>query len=262
MVGRVGRDARIFARQFQAASTLAKRSLEIAQHRADAKHVKPDYFGRITYDDVRAEARAGGIDPLSQAARFLTEHRDFFDTIDAGSAEAAHQPAWHDGFVGNADFGWWTNDQFPTTVDLGGQSFVLTKFLGAGWTASAFETQPVDGRSVLKIYNSERAWAVDDTTKSAQMLRHNERFVARFGLIVPDMVNVSGQGIFMNKMTGASIDSLGPDQRKVADTDVADLRAMLTELLPGRKLDLNDDNLIFDASTGKLTGWMDLFPGE
>jgi hypothetical protein len=142
----MSRDARLFARQFQAASTLAKRSPELAQHRADAKHVKPDYFGRITSEDVAAEAKAGGIDPLSQAARFLSEHKDFFEAVDAGSAAAVHQPAWHDGFVGNADFGWWTNDQFPTKVDLGDRGFVLTKFLGAGWTASAFETEPAEGR--------------------------------------------------------------------------------------------------------------------
>jgi hypothetical protein len=256
------RDGRLFARQFQAASTLAKRSPEIAEHRGAAKHTKPDYFGRITFDDVRAEAAAGGIDPLSQAARFLRDHKDFFDAVDKGSAEAVNQPSWHDGFVGNADFGWWTNDQFPTTVDLGGKNFVLTKFLGAGWTASTFETEPVEGRNVLKIYNSDRAWAVEDTTKQAQMLRHNPKFVERFGLIVPDMLDVAGQGIFMNKMSGANIDTLAPEQRKVADGEVTALTTLLAELLPGRKLDCNADNLMFDAATGKITGWTDLFPGE
>jgi hypothetical protein len=98
--------------------------------------------------------------------------------------------------------------------------------------------------------------------KSAQLLRHDEKFVARFGLIVPDMENIGGQGIFMNKMTGASIGSLTPEQRTTADADVFDLKAMLASLLPGRKLDLNEDNLLFDGATGKLKGWMDLFPGE
>jgi hypothetical protein len=120
---------------------------------------------------------------------------------------------------------------------------------------------------VLKVFQAKpgptsdpgvRAELANIAENTARALRNDPAFQARFGDILPH-AEVAGVGATLQThlRVGVPLTSLGPEQHAVARGEAAAAIEMAKARLGGVPTSANLENFLFDASTGRITGWFD-----
>ena len=141
--------------------------------------------------------------------------------------------------------------------------------LGAGQNQRAYVVEPRGGGKarVLKVFLFAPGDRSDDKVrrdlahiveKTADLLRHDRKFVERFGRIIP-RTEFAADGVTVSNFAdgGVPLSALSPSLREVATKEAEKARRMAKDVLGGLRCSTNLRNFLFDKSTGKITDWFD-----
>jgi hypothetical protein len=145
----------------------------------------------------------------------------------------------------------------------------LGEELGAGQNQRAYLVEPRGGGKarVLKVFLFAPGARSDDTVrrdlahiveKTADLLRHDGKFVERFGRIIP-RTEFAADGVTVSDFAdgGVPLSALSPALREIAKREAEKARDMAKHVLGGLRCSTNLRNLLFDKRTGKITDWFD-----